>query len=151
MLGERGLWAVLSITFAVLLSGCLAHMSATNAADKLNGDAQREGSPYRWYVVDHGDKGVSLEPRLIGQVAQSKVPDSAQQKILTPIEELETKMGRTVKPQLKEIRILADGKSKVLEAWIFNSSGKEIAYTIEHAFGTGDQEFRIRGPWGKRF
>ena len=146
----KTIFASFTIAFILLLSGCLAHMDATNAANNLNAQANREGSPYRWYVVDLKGDSAMLEKRLIGKVSPSKTSDTKQRAVLSRIEELERTSGRSEKPLLKEVRILEERKGKTVEAWVFDSSGKEITYTVEHVLGTDDQAFLVRGPWGKR-
>lgn len=149
-----------SIGVLLLLSGCLAHMRATNTASALNSQAAREDSPYRWYVVDlDGDEAV-LKQRLIGDVAPSKTTESKRQAILSKVAELEAKHGRTTQFQIKEVRILPPAlvlsvlidsvTKKVIEAWVLDSGGKEVVYTIEHVPGTQDEEFKLKGPWAKR-
>lgn len=140
--------ASFSIAFTLLFSGCLAHMDANNAATNLNYQAKREGIPYRWHVVSLKGDNARLEKRLIGKVSQSKASDAKQRAALSKIEELEKTNGRSVKPLLKEVRMLDKRQGKTVEAWVFNSSGTEITYTVEHAPGTDDQEFLVRGPWG---
>jgi hypothetical protein len=153
-------FAALSIVLLLFLSGCLAHMRATNVATNLNSQAARQESPYRWYVVDlEGDKA-AVEQRLIGDVTSSKATDSKKQAILSKLEEVEAKNGRTTRLRLKEVRILPSAfligavidsvTSKVIEAWVLDSGGKEVVYTIEHVPGTKDEEFKVKGPWEKR-
>jgi len=147
--------AAVSIVLLLFLSGCLAHMRATNVATDLNYQAAMQENPYRWFVVDLEGDRAALEQRLIGDVASSKATDSKKQTILSKLEELEAKNGRTTKPNLKEVRILPPAflisvTSKVTEAWVLDSGGKEVVYTIEHAPGTKDEEFKVKGPWQKR-
>jgi hypothetical protein len=151
--------AVFILGFSLLLSGCLAHMRATNVASNLNAKAEREGSPYRWVVIDlEGDKA-KLEQQLAGETGASKMSDSKKQNVLFKIEQLDAKSGRATRSQLKEIRILSAAlpmnqlfevlTKKVVEAWVFDNSGNEIVYTVEHTPGTKDEEFVVKGPWLK--
>lgn len=137
------------MTVVMLLTGCLAHMTATNLAIKLNNDANREGSPYRWHVIDTGSNSAALEKRLMGKVSSSKVSDAKKKRIFHEIGQLETKSGRSNKPKLREIRILSERNRKYIEAWVFDTNGKEYTYNIEHVLGSDNKSFLIRGPWGK--
>jgi len=149
---RKTVFAVFIIALSLLLSGCLAHMRATNVASSLNARAENEGSPYRWVVIDLGGDKAKLEQQLAGEVGASKVSDSKKQNILLKVEQLETKNGRSTRPQLKEVRILPAAllTNKIIEVWIFDTSGNEIVYTVEHAPGTKDEEFVVKGPWLKR-
>lgn len=140
-------YAVLTLILSLALTGCLAHLTARNVATRLNYQAQNEGNPYRWYVVDLEGDRATLEQGLIGEVAQSKLPDSKKQTVLTKVEEFERARDSTARPLLKEIRSLEDRKNKIVEAWVFDSSGIEITYSIEHVLGTED--LRLVGPWAK--
>ena len=148
------------MAFTLLLAGCLAHMTATNAADNLNAKAQKEGSPYRWIVVDLEGGSAELRQQLAGEVGPSKVTEIKKQKILSKIEQLEAQNGRATKPQLKEVRVLSDSwlktdirdlvRNRVTEAWVIDSERREFIYSVEHIPGTKDDEFLVRGPWAKR-
>jgi hypothetical protein len=155
----KKIFTVSTIVLSLFLSGCLAHMRAANIADNFNAQAGREGNPYRWYVIDlEGDKA-KLEQKLDGEVGATKITDSKKQAILAKVEQLEMASGRTTKPQLKEIRILprrsltnqllASVNNRLFEAWVFDSTGKEIVYTVDYVPGSEDQEI-IKGPWSKR-
>ena len=159
-MNRKIVFAVFIIALSLLLSGCLAHMRATNVASNLNAKAENEGSPYRWVVMDLGGDKAKLEQQLAGEVGASKVSNSKKQNILLKIEQLETKNGRATRPQLKEVRSLSAAlpmnqlaamlTNKIVEVWIFDNSGNEIVYTVEHAPGTKDEEFVVKGPWLKR-
>ena len=160
-MNTKTVFAVFIIAFSLPLSGCLAHMRATNVATSLNAKAENEGSPYRWVVIDlEGDKA-KLEQQLAGEVGASKVSDSKKQNILFKIEQLEAKDGRATRSQLREVRILSAAlpmnqlfgmlTKKVVEAWVFDNGGNEIVYTVEeHTPETKDEEFVVKGPWRKR-
>lgn len=139
--------ASFAIALTLLLSGCLAHIEANNTVNHLNIQAKKEGGPYRWHVVSLKGDSVRLEKRLIGKVSQSKVSDAKQRAALSKIEELEKTNGRIEKPSLKEVRMLDKRQGKTAEAWVFSSGGREITYIVEHALGTDDQDFLVRGPW----
>ena len=159
-MNRKTVFAVFIIALSLLLSGCLAHMRATNVASNLNARAENEGSPYRWVVIDLGGDKAKLEQKLAGEVGASKVSDSKKQNILFKIEQLEAKNGRATGPQLREVRILSAAlpmnqlsvmfTNKIVEAWVFDNSGNEIVYTVEHAPETKDEEFVVKGPWLKR-
>jgi len=40
--------------------------------------------------------------------------------------------------------------NKIVESWVFDNSGKEIVYTVEHTPKAKDEEFIVKGPWFKR-
>lgn len=138
----KTVFTVFTIAFTLLLSGCQAHR-ATIAANVVNAELEREGSPYRWVVIDLEGDRARLEQQLAGEIGSSKVTESKKQKILSEIEQLEAENGWTTKPQLKEVRILPQAllRNKVVEAWVFDNSGKEIVYTVEP--GTRDEEFSV--------
>jgi hypothetical protein len=152
--------ALFTMAFTLLLSGCLAHMTATNAADSLNAKAQKEGNPYRWIVVDLKGDNAELRQQLAGDVGPTKVTEAKKQKILSKIEQLEAQNGRATRPQLKEVRVLTDSwlktnirdlmKNRVTEAWVIDNEQREFVYSVEHIPGTKDDEFLVRGPWAKR-
>jgi len=132
-----------------------AHMRATNVATDLNYQAAMQENPYRWFVVDLEGDRAALEQRLIGDVASSKATDSKEQTILSKLEELEAKNGpyNKTKPEGSAnppAGVLDFGNKQSYRAWVLDSGGKEVVYTIEHAPGTKDEEFKVKGPWQKR-
>ena len=157
----KTIFSSFTIAFTLLLSGCLAHMDAKNAANNLNARAKIEGNPYRWVVIDLEGDTAKLEKQLAGEVGPSKVTDTKKEIILSRIHQLETQNGRATKPKLKEVRILSEPwhtwtkadlsgalKNRVFEAWVFDNDGKEVVYSVQHIPGTKDDEFLVKGPWG---
>ena len=139
-----------TIIIALLLSAYMSPIHAEETAEQLNDKAEQEHSPYRW-VVDNNEDKATLIKQLHGKVfTASSMKGPRKVKLIAKIKAREKSDGRSKNITLKEIRMLPPAGywgQMVVEAWIFDNEGAEVAYTIWHKNPT---DYLLKGPWTQK-
>ncbi|MHB8535765.1 MAG: hypothetical protein ACYDBW_10015 [Sulfuricaulis sp.] len=122
--------AVFFVSCTILLSACLAHMTATNVANQLNYEAEKKGSPYRWHVVDLPGDQAKLEQRLIGAPSKTVADATVQKDVLAAIGKTSTSTNSNQPPTLVDVRLLSRTQDTIVEAWLVSWGERRAVYSV---------------------
>jgi hypothetical protein len=146
---------LLTLCIVVLISGCLANVRGEAIAQQLNNQAENEGSPYRWVVVNSESEGVLLKQQIIGKAGETSANKLQQDSIKSMVSDAESKDGRSSKPILIEVRPISwfdapmnySLTGKNLEVWVFNNKGKTVVYKVGVYKGEDSNKVDVSKPW----
>lgn len=142
---DRTLFAV---ALALFLSGCVGNPTADNAVRRLNRDAERSGSPYRWSSEATGLFDSVVRRYLIGTPGKTAADAQLQADILKVIGDVEAKQGGSQTPSLIQTRMVSQTPVEIVEVWVVSRGDKQIAYTVSMKPSLkGGTDFSVRGPW----
>ena len=144
--------AIIKTIFITLLFSCFpVHILAEElTVEQLNEKAEENHSPYRWVAADSGDDKATLVKQLHGAVIYSSTLKGPRKtKLISRVTSREKSNGRSTNVKLKALRLLPPGGhwgQLLIEAWVFDNEGEEVAYTITYRTPA---EFTLKGPWTK--
>lgn len=123
-------YVVFILLCAILLSGCLAHVSASNVAARLNYTAEKNGSPYRWHVVDLQGDSARVEQRLIGMPYNTVADATLQKEVLAVIRNAHSASNANKDPTLIDARLLSHTEEAIVEAWLISWGVRRSVYGV---------------------